>query len=123
MPRLASVLLLTPFLLLTTANSIQPASAGSYYDNDGYYGGDRHREYRHSNCCYERIVKYKRVYSDEYRPHRHAYYGPYDGYRSPYYESPRYYSNFSYNFAGPCRRRVIVHDYQGEPRGGWVSGC
>lgn len=125
MRRLASVLLLTPLLLLTSASLIQPALAGGYYDHDGYYGGHHHHHgYHHSDCCYERVVKYRRVYRDEYHPHHHAHYGPYDGYRSGYYEAPRYYSDFPHGYyAGSCRRRVLVNDYHGDLRDGWVSGC
>ena len=105
MCRLASALALTPFLLLTTANSIQPAAAGNYYDGDGYYGRHRHSYYRSE-------------------PYYRPYHRPSYGYRSGYYEpSRRYYSDYVSSYTDSCRRRVRVYDYQGESRWGWVSGC
>jgi hypothetical protein len=99
MRHLALVLALSPFLILTAANSIQPAAAGDYYERDGYYGGYGRNYYRSE-------------------PYHRPYYGPTYSYRSSYSEpSRRYYSDDS------CRRRVRVIDYQGEQRWGWVSGC
>jgi hypothetical protein len=107
-------------IALTTLVLPCPAAAGDYYYNRYYYGapiryeggyyGDRFRyrsyryyddgyryrpRYRHgwSDCCYRRVVKYKKIYRD-YPNYRVSYDGgyarPYDrSYRS-YYPRPYY---------------------------------
>jgi hypothetical protein len=107
-------------LCLISFVTVTPATAGDYYDGDGYYGRHRHNYYRSSSCCDERIVRSRRVDYDEpyYRPHR-TYYEPSYRYRSSYYEpSHRYYSSYaSSSYGDSCHRRKIYDQY-----GGWVWG-
>ena len=120
--RVASLLLSLPSIFLLGAISTEPASAGDYGD---YYGGHHRSYYGSTDCCYKRVVRFKRVYDDEsyYRPRR-SYYGLEDGYRSSYYTPPRRYSSDNYGdsyastYGRSCTQSVKVND----DRGGWVWG-
>jgi hypothetical protein len=76
---------------LAACAAVPSASAGGWYD--GYYGGGYGRYYvvgyggyyPYTSCCYERTVRYRRVYADPYYGGgyyggyypRHVYYDPY----------------------------------------------
>jgi hypothetical protein len=118
MHRVLPYVLLTLIALITLAPP-GPAVAGDYYYNryydgapvryEGGYYGDRYRSYRtyddgyryrpryrygSSDCCYRRVVKYRKVYRDYERPYySNRYVTRYSsGYRSydPYYSRPYY---------------------------------
>jgi hypothetical protein len=96
-------------LLATTFGISRPADAGGYYGDgyygDGYYGGG----YYGGGGYYD---------EQRYR----GYYGPYDGYREGYY-TPLPFFPFVDVYTHRCQHRVPVQGYNGEVRGGWVSGC
>jgi hypothetical protein len=85
------------FASAATLLGLGSASAGDYY-NGGYYGhghyghNGHYGHYAYSSCCYERIVKYRRVYAEPYNHHSHhasyyygSYYPKYSSYYDPYY--------------------------------------
>lgn len=111
-------------VLLSLGVLTGPASAGEYYNGNGYYHPRRAANvWYSSSCCYRKIVKhirkvhYVRVepyrsYGDGYydRPYRHSYYG--QPYRHSYYARPHRYSNDYYD--APPRHRYV--DYYDAPR-------
>ena len=68
---------------LAACTAVPSASAGGWYN--GYYGVGYggyylHPHYSYGSCCYERAVRYRRVYADPYEGGyypRHVYYDPY----------------------------------------------
>lgn len=111
MRKMFSLLAVLSLASLAGIMTTRSALAGEYYYGDGYYGHHHHGSYSYRTCCYERIVKYRRVYSDHYGPYRgyNGYrYGSYDGYRyngydgyRPTYYAPRYYGPRYYTYSDP----------------------
>ena len=96
---------------LAACAAVPSASAGGWYD--GYYGVGYagyylhpHYSYGYTSCCYERAVRYRRVYADPYGGYnpRHVYYDPYPyiARYGGYYGAGGYYSVGVYGW-GPQR--------------------
>lgn len=158
-----------PYVFLTFIASImlaspRPAAAGDYYYNryydgapvryEGGYYGEGYRSYRtyddgyryrsryrygSSDCCYRRVVKYRKVYRD-YPYDRSGYDGDryvtrYDsGYRSydpydarPYYgtryTTTRYYDGGYRTYDRPYERSYYSRPYYGTTYGGGYYGA
>jgi len=101
---------------LAACAAVPSASAGGGYYGVGYggccgvgyigYYSHDHYSYGYTSCCYERAVRYRRVYADPYGGYnpRHVYYDPYPyiARYGGYYGAGGYYSVGVYGW-GPQR--------------------